>query len=85
MGGEVGVAGHVGREGGGGVDDVKGHGAVDPRRPGAGPVGFDHRLARGIVPGYVVGESWEARGELGFVAGSRIGHGAGVKGWCQGG
>ena len=36
MRGNVGVVGHVGGEGGGRVDDVEGHGAVDGGGPGAG-------------------------------------------------
>lgn len=82
VGGDVGVAVHVGREGGGGVDDVEGHGAVDPGGPGAGAVGFDYGLARGVVAGDVVGESREAVGELGVVAGSNgVGHGDDLEGW----
>ena len=71
--GQVGAAVHVGREDGGGVDDVEGHGAVDVRRPGGGPVAFDNGLARRVVAGDVVRESGEALGELGVVAGSRVG------------
>ena len=82
VGGEVGVAVHVGWEGGGGVDDVEGHRVVDPRRPGGGPVRLNDREPGGIVSGYVVRESWKAVGELGVVAGSRVGHGAGLKGRC---
>lgn len=77
VGNEIGVAAHVRWEGGGGVDDVEGHRVVDVRRPGAGLVGLDDGVPGGIVAGYVVREAWEALGELGFVAGTSIGHGAG--------
>ena len=81
VGGEVGVAVHVGWEGRGRVDDVEGHGVVDPGRPESGPVGFDDRLAGGGVPSYVVREAWEALGELGLVAGAGVGrHGREIEG-----
>ena len=87
VGGDVGVVVHVGREGGGGVDDVEGHCVVDPGGPGAGPVGFDDGGARGVVAGDVVREAREAVGELGVVAGSGVGHGAGflMGRWLGGG
>ena len=75
MGCEVRVAVHVGGEGGGRVDDVEGHAVVLEGGPGCGAVCRHDRLAGGIVPGYVVGEAWEALGELGFVAGAGVGHG----------
>ena len=84
MGGDVRVAVHVGREGGGRVDDVEGHGAVDPWRPGTGSVGFHNRVPGGVVAGYVVREAGEVVGELGFVEGSG-GHGDGLEGRCLGG
>ena len=82
MRGDVRVAVHVGREGGGRVHDVEGHGVVDPWRPGAGSVRFDDRVSRGVVPRYVVREAGEVGGELGFVGGSR-GHGAGLGCRCR--
>ena len=77
MGRDVGVAIHVGGEGGGGVDGIEGHCVVEVGGPGAGTVGFDDRVAGGVVAGYVVREAWEAVGELGFVAGSGVRHGDG--------
>lgn len=78
VGGEVGVVVHVGREAGGGVDDVEGHGVVDERGPGGGLVGRDDGAPGSGVPGYVVRESREAMGELGVVAGSGVGHCGGL-------
>ena len=80
MGRDVGVSVHVGGEGGGGVDGVEGHCVVEVGGPGAGTVGFDDRVAGGVVACYVVRESWEAVGDLGLVVGSRVGHGGGVAG-----
>lgn len=78
VGAEIGVPVHVGREGRGRVDDVKGHCVPYEGRPGRGPVRFDDGLARGVVSGDVVREAGEAGGELGFVAGAGVlGHGAG--------
>lgn len=71
---DVGVAVHVGGESGGGVDGVEGHCVVEVGGPGAGAVGFDDRVAGGIVACYVVRESWEAVGDLGLVVGSGFGH-----------